>query len=189
MMKNIVIYLISDTRSNSNIALFFEHNIYGDKMRFFKYHKKLFFLIISITILALFLHTLTVLDIAPFKRAVSKITKSYNIFIYIFPIIYVLLSICISNFCFSFDNSNRVYFILSIYILMLVFLIFSALLIFRFANFIFAFWLIVITLILDSILVYLLFSTSLKLIYLNGMHISLLSYLSFVIFWLYFKTI
>lgn len=188
-MKNIVTYLLLGTQSNRNIALFFEHNIYGDIMRLFSYHKKIISLILIITIIALFIHTITCLDIKKFKRAVSSITKNYNLFIYIYPIIYILLGIGVYRFCFAFENSKNVYIILLLYFAILILTSLSSILSLRYANFIFSFWCIVLSTLLDVILSYLLSSNSFKLVYLNGIHVTMYSYLSVVTFWLYFQNI
>ena len=158
-------------------------------MQLFSYHKKIISLILIITIIALFIHTITCFDIKKFKREVSNITKNYNLFIYIYPIIYIILGICVYRFCFAFDNSKNIYIILLIYLIILAFTLLSSILSLRYANFIFSFWCIVISTLLDVILAYLLSSNSFKMVYLNGIHVTLYSYLSVVTFWLYFQNI
>ena len=158
-------------------------------MQLFSYHKKIISLILIITIIALFIHTITCLDIKKFKRSVSHVTKNYNLFIYIFPIIYIILGIGVYRFCFAFENSKNIYIILMMYLIILALTLLSSILTLRYANFIFSFWCMVISTILDVILAYLLSSNSFKMVYLNGIHVTLYSYLSIVIFWLYFQNI
>lgn len=158
-------------------------------MQLFYYHKKIISLILIITIIALFIHTITCLDIKKFKRSVSHVTKNYNLFIYIYPIIYIILGIGVYRFCFAFENSKNIYIILMMYLIILALTLLSSILTLRYANFIFSFWCMVISTILDVILAYLLSSNSFKIVYLNGIHVTLYSYLSIVIFWLYFQNI
>lgn len=158
-------------------------------MRLFSYHKKIISLILIITIIALFIHTITCFDIKKFKRSVSHITKNYNLFIYIYPLIYIILGVGVYRFCFAFENSKNIYIILLMYLIILVLTLISSILTLRYANFIFSFWCLVISTLLDVILAYLLSSDSFKMVYLNGIHVTLYSYLSVVTFWLYFKNI
>lgn len=172
-----------------NINITFTHTIYGDIMRFFNYYKKIFSFILIITFIALFIHSLVCLDIKNFKLSVSHVTKNYTLFKILFPILYISLAISVYKYGKKFENSKNIYMVLALYLLLIIFTIFSSILTLRYAKFIFSFWCILLCVILDTIFCYIIYIGSPKLIYFSGIHVALYSYLSFVVFWLYSQNI
>ena len=158
-------------------------------MKVFDYYKKIFSFIFIITVIAILIHTVTCIDIRNFKVSVSHITKNYNLFKYLYPILYILLGISVYRYSITFENSKNLYLVFLIYLVTISLTVLSSILSLRYAKFIYSFWCILICGILDSILSYLLYITSPKFLYFSGIHVVLYSYLSIVTFWLYSQNI
>ena len=158
-------------------------------MKVFDYYKKMFSFIFIITVIAILIHTVTCIDIRNFKVSVSHITTNYNLFKYLYPILYILLGISVYRYSITFENSKNLSLIFLIYLVTISLTVLSSILSLRYAKFIYSFWCILICEILDSILSYLLYITSPKFLYFSGIHLVLYSYLSIVTFWLYSQNI
>ena len=158
-------------------------------MKVFDYYKKMFSFIFIITVFAILIHTVTCIDIRNFKVSVSHITTNYNLFKYLYPILYILLGISVYRYSITFENSKNLSLIFLIYLVTISLTVLSSILSLRYAKFIYSFWCILFCGILDSILSYLLYITSPKFLYFSGIHLVLYSYLSIVTFWLYSQNI
>ena len=141
------------------------------------------------TILAIIIHTIICLDIKNFKVSVSHVTKNYNLFKVFYPILYILLGISVSRYFFTFESSKNLYLIFLIYLSIIVLSLLSAMLSLRYAKFIFSFWCIIASGILDVFLSYILYLSSSKFLYLSGFHIAMYSYLGVITFWLSSQTL
>ena len=159
------------------------------KLKLFDYFKKIFIFIFIITIIAILIHVFICLDIKNFKISVSHITRNYNLFKALYPIIYILLGISVYRYSIAFDTSKNIYIVGTLYLIMIALTLFSSVLSLRYAKFIYSFWCIIASGLLDSILSYILYTTSSKFLYISGMHVALYSYLSVVTFWLYYQSI
>jgi hypothetical protein len=150
------------------------------KLKIFSYYAKLLAFLFVFTTLCLILHFFVCLDINTLKINIHNITKNYIILELTYPIFYILLAISIYIYSTTLDSSKNILIIITIYLLILLLLILSSILLFRFANFIFAFWLCILCVFLDSILSLFYLKT-----YICNFHISILVYLSIALFYFY----
>ena len=158
-------------------------------MQLFSYHKKIIAFIISFTFLLLFIHFIICSNINNFKISASIITHNYVLFKAIYPIIYLLLSIMVYYYSVKFNTSSSLPVVYFIYFIIMLLVMLSSIFTLKYANFIFSFWCLILALCSDAILCYLLYSSSFRFIYIGGIHLAILSYISVVNFWLYYNVI
>lgn len=152
------------------------------KLKLLKYYSKILALVCTFTAICLILHIFICLDISSLKISIHSITRNYFILELLYPIIYLLLGISVYMYSTTLDSSRNILIVIMFYLLILLLVILSSILFLRFANFIFAFWLCVFAIALDCILAFLL----IKNIVCN-FHLSLLIYLSLILFYFYYS--
>lgn len=152
---------------------------------FNNYIKTLSYLFLSLVIF-IGLHVFICLDIHMLKIAIHTISTNYTFFKVIYPIIFSFLAINMYIYYLSFDSNKYIYIFFSIYIIMLILLLLSSFLVMHHANFIFAFWIVLLAFILSSTFIY-----YIKYNYHSYYHFSyipsvLILYLDIIYFWFYF---
>ncbi len=157
-------------------------------MKIFRGYIQVLSLICIITIIALGIHVFLCSDIHNLKIAISSVSKNYNFFKIVFPILYVLIAMNIFLYYISPDTSQNIYLIFALYFIILITTLLSTLLILKYANFIFSFWCIVFCIFLNSIFIYNIYKHSPKFLYLSSISNIIYIYLAIVTFWFYFKS-
>lgn len=123
-------------------------------MHLFKNYIQTLSFIFLATIIFTGLHLFFCIDIHELKIAISSISKNYLFFKMIFPITYILLGANMFIYYLSFDSNKYIYIFFTLYIIILSLLTCSSFLILRHANFIFAFWLLLLSFILSLVFIY-----------------------------------
>ena len=153
-------------------------------MKIFTYYAKVFAFILTLTFICLIIHSLICLDISNLKINIHSITKNYISLKLIYPIFYILLGYSIYVYSKTIDSQSNILIIATIYLVLILLVMLSSLLLFKFANFIFAFWLCLISFFIDICLsVFFVRQT------VCNFHLSILFYLTFVLFYFYCNTL
>ena len=153
-------------------------------MKIFTYYAKVFAFILTLTFICLIIHSLICLDISNLKINIHSITKNYISLKLIYPIFYILLGYSIYVYSKTIDSQSNILIIAAIYLVLILLVMLSSLLLFKFANFIFAFWLCLISFFIDICLsVFFVRQT------VCNFHLSILFYLTFLLFYFYCNTL
>lgn len=131
------------------------------------------------------IHLLFCLDIHSLKIAIHSISTNYLFFKIIYPIIFAFLSINMYIYYLSFDSNKYIYIFLGIYILILLLLTISSFLVLKHANFIFAFWIVLLSFLLSFSFIYYIKHNYHSYYYFSYIPSVMIIYLDIIYFWFY----
>lgn len=151
------------------------------QLKVFSYYVKIFSFLVIFTLICMALHILICLNINELKINIHDITRNYLVLELVFPVLYILLALSVYNYSTTLDSSKNILIVLVMYLLILLLTFLSSFLFFRYANFIFAFWLSIICIILDGFMSALFLKSPTC-----NFHFSILIYLAIVEFYFYY---
>lgn len=153
-------------------------------MKLFSYYKKTILFILITTIICILSHIFICSDIHNLKIHIHNLTRSYSILKFIFPMLYIMLGLNVLKYSTTIDSYKNIMLIFLLYLIIILFTILSSLLLFRYAKFIFSFWLTLFSLLIFAIARKIYFNDTLSLF-----TFMIFSYLVFVEFYFYFYTL
>ncbi len=154
------------------------------QLKVFSYYVKIFSFLMIFTLICIALHIMICLNINELKINIHDITRNYLVLELVFPILYILLAISVYNYSTTLDSSRNILIVLIMYLLILLLIFLSSFLFFRYANFIFAFWLSIICIVIDGFMSILFLKSPIC-----NFHFSILVYLAIVEFYFYYAII
>lgn len=151
-------------------------------MKIFSYYIKILSFLTIFTIICISLHIFICLNINELKINIHDITRNYLILELTYPFFYILLAISVYNYSTTLDSSRNILIVVVMYLLVLLLTFLSSILFFRYANFIFAFWLTIFCIAIDSLMSVLFLKSPIC-----NFHICILTYLATIQFYFYYS--